>query len=299
MYLGHIVGNGGVEPDPAKVQVVRDFPVPTSKIQVRALLGLTRYYRRFIPNYANLAVVLTDLTKKSAPSRIQWTEACGRAFKELKHMLCSSPVLRSPDFDKEFDKEFVLQTDASERGVGAVLSQKDHNGEEHPIAYYSKKLQPREERYSTVENECLATKLAMFAFRTYLLGSPFTVQTDHRSLMWMDKLKDSNTRLMRWSLSLQPFMFKVVHRTGKSNGNADCLSRTPWPTSAANEFVAGEEGRSVMDWEPDDGHRRTEVLMMDSFSVPANLPFEPELHRGSLYDGVPQPHFVMVQHKMN
>ena len=98
----------------------------------------------------------------------------------------------------------MLQTDASDRGVGAVLSQIRSDGGEHPIAYYSRKLLPREERYSTVEKECLAVKLGIQAFRVYLLGRPFRIQTDHRSLVWLDRLKESNTRLDRWSLPLQP-----------------------------------------------------------------------------------------------
>ena len=134
---------------------------------------------------------------------MQWSEQCNHVFEELKRILCCSPVLRSPDFKKPF----VLQTDASDRGVGAVLSQKNEAGDDNPIAYFSKKLQPREERYSTVEKECLAIKLAMQAFRTYLIGRHFTVETDHRSLVWMDKLKDSNSRLTRWSLSMQPVQF--------------------------------------------------------------------------------------------
>jgi phospholipid-translocating ATPase len=119
---------------------------------------------------------------------------------------------------------FILQTDASDRGVAAVLSQIENN-EEHPVAYFSKKLLPREQRYSTVEKECLAIKLGMHAFRVYLLGRMFTVQTDHRALEWLSQLKDVNYRLSRWSLALQPFQFHVVHRKGKANGNADALSR--------------------------------------------------------------------------
>ena len=100
-------------------------------------------------------------------------------------------MLRSPDFTKPF----VLQTDASERGVGAVLSQLDDNGDDHPVAYFSRKLLPREEKYSTVEKECLAIKLVVQSFNVYLLGRPFTIQTDHHSLQWLDRLKDNNSRL--------------------------------------------------------------------------------------------------------
>ena len=145
------------------------------------------------------------------------------AFLVLKEKLCSAPVLKSPNFKLPF----VLQTDASNRGVGAVLTQYSEEGEEHPIAFWSRKFLPREERYSTIEKECLAIKLGIEAFRVYLLGRPFTIETDHRSLIWMERLKSTNNRLARWSLALQPYNFRVIHKAGKLNGNADALSRAP------------------------------------------------------------------------
>ena len=115
---------------------------------------MTGYYRRFIANYAEIASPLTDLVKKSAPNKVLWSDGCNSAFNTLKKLLCFSPVLSSPDFSREF----ILQTDASDRAVGAVLSQVNDIGEEHPVGYFSRKLLPREERYSTIEKECLAIK---------------------------------------------------------------------------------------------------------------------------------------------
>ena len=181
IYLGYRVGNGEIQPEASKIDAVSKFPQPISKKDVRAFLGLTGYYRKFIPNYSALALPLTDLTKKNAANTVDWTSACEAAFQELKRRLTCLPVLQSPDLSKQF----VLQTDASERGIGAVLSQRSSDGEEHPVAYYSRKLLPREERYSTIEKECLAIKLGVYAFRVYLLGRPFVVQTDHRSLEWL------------------------------------------------------------------------------------------------------------------
>ena len=135
-------------------------------------------------------------------------------------LLCSAPVLQSPDFERDF----VLQTDASDVGVGAVLSQVDDTGADHPVAYFSRKLLPREQKYSTLEKECLAIKLATQAFT---LGKPFIVQTDHRALEWLDRLKENNAKLSRWSIALQPFKFQVRYRPGKDNSNADSLSRLP------------------------------------------------------------------------
>ena len=117
-YLGHIVGSGLVRPEPAKIQAVKDFPVPQTKKQVRLFLGLAGYYRCFIPDYASVTAPLTDLTRKDAPNQVIWSAKCDQAFQHLKQLLCSPPVLWSPDFDKPF----TLQTDASDRGVGAVLS---------------------------------------------------------------------------------------------------------------------------------------------------------------------------------
>ena len=222
VFLGYVVGNGHVKPDPEKIRSVKEYPVPLTKKQVRTFLGITGYYCRFIESYATLAVPLTDLTKKNLPDRVTWTPECESAFSTLKRVLCSSPILDNPDFGKDF----ILQRDASDRGVGAVLSQVGEDGIERPVAYFSRKLLPRETRYSTIEKECLAIKLGVEAFRVYLLGREFLVQTDHRSLTWLDKLKDKNSRLARWSLVLQQYTFRVIHRAGSANGNADALSRS-------------------------------------------------------------------------
>ena len=224
VYLGHVVGNGQVKPDPEKLSAVKNYLVPKTKKGVRSFLGLTGYYRRFIADYAKLALPLSDLTKKSLPDKVQWTQECENAFGALKQALCNSPILQNPDFGRRF----LLQTDASDRGVGAVLSQKDDTEQDRPIAYFSRKLLPRECRYSTVEKECLAIKLGVEAFKVYLLGKEFTIQTDHRALVWLNRLREKNARLTRWSLALQDYKFDVVHRAGTANGNADALSRTAY-----------------------------------------------------------------------
>ena len=199
-----------------------NFQVPTTKSAVRTFLGLTGYYRKFIPGYAELAAPLTGLTRKNAPSIVRWTERCGDSFNRLKECLCSEPILRCPDFSLPF----VLQTDASGRAIGAVLSQVVGDGEEHPVVYYSRKLLPREEKYSTIEKD---------KKKSVPPGPSLTIQTDHRSLEWLDRLKENNSRLTRWSLALQPYQYSVQYQTGQKNGNADALSR----------YVAGGGGRSV------------------------------------------------------
>ena len=181
-YLEHVVGNGMVRPEAGKLSAIQNFPTPHSKKDVKVFLGLSGYYRKFIPDYSAVAAPLTDLTRRSAPNVVKWTEPCYKAFKKLKEILCTEPVLKSPDFRRPF----ILQTDASNRGVEAVLSQMDSEGTEHPVGYYSRKLLPREESYSTIEKECLAIKLGIQAFRVYLQGNPFEIQTDHRALIWLD-----------------------------------------------------------------------------------------------------------------
>ena len=206
-------------------EAIKKYPVPVTKTQVRSFLGLTGYYRRFIPNYATVAYSLTELTRKAKPEKVEWTEECSKAFEGLKQILMSEPVISSADFSKPF----ILQTDASEVGVGAILSQTDDEGLDHPVAYFSRKLLPKEQKYSTIEKECLAIKLGVQVFHVYLFGKPFEIQTDHRALQWLDSVKDSNNRLLRWSLMLQPYSFSIKHRKGVENANADCLSRVKWP----------------------------------------------------------------------
>ena len=222
-YLGHVIGKGTTRPELSKLKAVEIYPVPTTKKDVPSFLGLTGDYRRCIPNYATIAKPLTDLTWKSVPERIPWSMICQEAFQILKQTLLTNPIVRNPDFSKEF----ILQTDASEVGIGAVLSQLDDNDQDHPIGYFSRKLLPRDQKYATVEKECLAVKLGIQHFAVYLMGKPFRIQTDYRALQWLDNFKEKNSRLTRWSLALQPFTFTIEHKKGKDNANADTLSRMP------------------------------------------------------------------------
>ena len=160
-----MIGGGLVKPEINKLEAVEKFPVPKTKKEVRSFLGLTGYYRRFIKDYATMAVPLNNLTRKKYPETLVWTEECDKAFNALKSVLTSSPVLSSPDFEKTF----IVQMDASNYGIRAVLSQTDADGLEHPIAYFSRKLLDREQ-YSTIKKECLAIKLAIKAFQKYFFG---------------------------------------------------------------------------------------------------------------------------------
>ena len=148
--------------------------------------------------------------------------------------------------NRDFSKTFKLQTDASDQGIRAVLSQGEEN--DQPIAYYSRKLLPRERNYATIERECLAILLAVKAFSIYLLGKSFLLQTDNRALTWLKTMKDKNARLTRWSLALQPYNFTVEHQKRKDNANADMLSRLPQESEVDDHgFAIKKEGRNVTD----------------------------------------------------
>lgn len=219
-YLGYVIGFGTIKPQVGKVEAIQAFPVPTTKRKVKSFLGLVGWYRKFIPHFAERSAVLINLTKASAPNKVRWTEECDSAFSELKDSICTHSVLHCPDFDKPF----TLQTDASGVGLGGVLLQ-EVEGEMKPVVFLSRKLLDRETRYSTVEKECLAMKWAIDALRYYLLGRHFYLETDHRALQWLHRMKDANMRVAGWYLALQPYSFTVRYRSGKTNIVADCLSR--------------------------------------------------------------------------
>ncbi|XP_075056966.1 uncharacterized protein LOC142143155 [Mixophyes fleayi] len=231
-YLGHRVGGGTLRPEPTKVDAIAAWPTPKTKKQVMSFLGTAGYYRKFVPQYSSLAKPLTDLTKKKLPQVVTWTPDCEEAFTALKSALTQSPVLQAPDFDRRF----TVQTDASNYGLGAVLSQVNQQGEEHPILYLSRKLLPREVAYAVVEKECLAIVWTLQKLQSYLYGRDFTVITDHNPLSWLHRVAGDNGKLLRWSLTLQQYTFTVQHRKGSHHGNADGLSRQ-------NEsLVSGEQG---------------------------------------------------------
>lgn len=218
-YLGYIVGGGKLRTDPEKVEAITKISAPKNVKDVRRFLGTVGWYRRFIPEFSTLTAPITDSLKKS--KTFNFTPEALEAFHELKTRLVSSPVLSSPDFEKHF----YVQCDASNVGIGAVLFQKDDVEGEHPIEYFSKKLNTAQKNYSTTEKECLAVISAIKKFRQYIELMPFTVITDHSSLQWLMKQQDLSGRLARWSLKLQGYDFSIEHRKGTSNIVPDFLSR--------------------------------------------------------------------------
>ena len=219
-FVGHLVGNGKLEMEEDKIDKVKNAPQPKTKKQVRSFLGLTGFYGRFIPGYAKIASPLTDLTKKGLPNNVHWTSTQQKAFETLKEMLTQSPILRLPDFSRKF----WVQSDASESALGACLLQEFDDGL-FPIAYAIKKLLQREKNYSTIERECLGLVFAIKKFEMYLYGKEFILLTDHRPLSYIQKCKVENSRLMRWSLFLQNYRFRIEAIKGSDNVWADYLSR--------------------------------------------------------------------------
>ena len=218
-YLGHIITANGVRCDPANIDKVRAFSIPKNRKEVRSFLGLTSYYRRFIKDYAFIAKPLHELTKETVS--FKWERNHTKAFELLRLKLTEPPVLAFPDFEKEF----IVSTDASGFGVGCVLKQLDEKGQERVIAYASRVLRPEEQRYSATEREFLALRYATQIFRPYLYGKEFTVMTDHLSLTQLRKMKNPNGRLQRWNIDLLDFTFNVRYKPGKTNNDADSLSR--------------------------------------------------------------------------
>lgn len=221
VFLGHLLGEGVIRPVESIVTKLEQAPKPETKKQVRSFLGLAGYYRGLIPHYAAKAQPLVELTRKAESNHVHWTPEREKAFETLKQALASRPVVRAPDLAKEF----ILRTDASGKGLGAVLLQ-EHNGTLHPVAYASRQLLQRETHYSAIERECLALIWAVGKFHIFLYGRTFTIQTDHQPLQYLTQAKHLNSRVLRWSLVLQEYTFRVEHIKGSDNVGADYLSRS-------------------------------------------------------------------------
>lgn len=219
-YLGHVISNKGVKPDPKKLEAVREFPTPKTPKNIKQFLGLAGYYRRFIPEFSKLARSLTQLLKNETP--FEWGINQQRSFEILKKELCKEPVLQYPDFSKPF----ILTTDASGYAIGGILSQGVVN-KDQPIAYASRTLNDSEVKYDTYEKEALAIVYCVKHFRPYLYGRKFTLVTDHKPLMWFKNAQDANMRILRWRLKLAEYDYNVIYKAGKTNVNADALSRNP------------------------------------------------------------------------
>jgi len=215
-YLGHIISSEGIAVDPAKIEAISEWPAPSNVHEVRSFMGMAGYYRRFVEGFSKIANPITSLIKKGV--RFIWTKECDQAFTDLKKLLTSAPVLKVPDMDRPF----VVCTDASKAGLGAVLSQ-----DGRVIAYASRKLRPHEEGYATHDLELAAIVHALRLWRHYLMGQKFELKTDHSGLQHIFSQKDLNARQRRWSETLSEYDFDITYIKGTLNRVADALSRRP------------------------------------------------------------------------
>lgn len=213
-YLGHIIGVAGVSTDLGKVKAVQDWPVPKNLRQLRGFLGLVGYYRKFIQGYGLMTNPLTKLLKKDV--KYVWSPLAQEAFDSVKQALTQAPVLRLPDFTQQF----VVQTDACDKGIGAVLLQQGH-----PISFLSKALGPRAQALSTYEKECLAILLAIQRWRPYLQHEEFIIQTDHRSLVYLGEQQLTTSIQHKAFVKLMGLQYKIQYKKGVENIVADALSR--------------------------------------------------------------------------
>ncbi|GFU05307.1 retrovirus-related Pol polyprotein from transposon 412 [Trichonephila clavipes] len=221
-YLGHIISAEGVRTDPEKVSAVKNWKRPENLRELRSFLGLCTYYRKFVKGFSNIARSLHKLTESK--QKFQWTKECEDSFLQLKEALTSSPILIYP----QPDKPFILDTDASNESVGAVLSQ-EIDGQERVVAYWSKCLSKPERNYCVTRKELLAIVKAIEHFHHYLYGQKFLLRTDHASLTWLMNFRNTEGQVARWIQRLNEYYFDIRHRKGSSHGNADALSRRPCP----------------------------------------------------------------------
>ena len=229
-YLGHVVSKDGVKPNNDRIAAVQGWTVPKTLSQLRSFLGFASYYRKFIRNFAKIARPLyaqltNESSRKAQTVKIEWNNDCQAAFDELKTRICEAPCLGFPDFDLPF----LLKTDASGGGLGAVLYQ-IQEGKERVIAFASRSLQPAETRYPAFKLEFLALKWAVTEkLKDYLWGSKFVVYTDNNPLTYMRTTGKLDATTQRWVAALACYDFDIVYRAGKLNVEADALSRMKWP----------------------------------------------------------------------
>ena len=219
--FGFVIENGKISPDDEKVKCIKELEIPTTKSKVKALLGLIGYYSHMIPAFQEKAYPLTELLKKNQPEKVNWGPAQQRSFETLKQCMINKPILSPP----VPSKPYILQTDASRSSVSAILAQRSNEGHVVVISYASRKLLPRETKYSVIELELLAVILGVTKFHHLLYGAKIILQSDHKALSYLNTLLDHSPRLARWHLILSNYNIEMTYKKGKENSNVDGLSR--------------------------------------------------------------------------
>ena len=248
-FLGHVVNEEGLRPNPALLDSISKISQPKTVKDVRSFLGLASYYRRFVKGFSNIAAPLNRLLEKSKDKVLNWTPECEEAFLTLKAKLTTAPVTAYPDFDQPFR----LYTDASNVGLGAILAQVQE-GKEKLICCASRSLNKSEQNYSATKKECLAIVWGIKTFRSYLLPRHFEIFTDHYSLQWLKSMKTENALLHRWAASLEDYDFEVKHRPGKQQGHVDALSRLMIVQETGKKKLDEDETREALRRMHQDGH---------------------------------------------
>ena len=251
-FLGHVISEAGVEVQPEKTAAVEEWPVPRTLRELRSFLGLASYYRKFIKSFSLIAEPLYELMRKGRP--FCWTEAQQQAFDKLKTCLVQAPVLGTP----QANGCFYLDTDASDQGLGIVLSQ-NQDGVERVIAYASRTLSQQERAYCVTRKELLAVVFGLKKFRPYLMGRHFVVRTDHSAIQWLRKTPVPLAQTARWLLFIEQYDFEVQHRSGEKHGNADALSRRPHVCKQCEKIVPAEARNDEFVLTDDDPGEGTET----------------------------------------
>ncbi|KAI5756548.1 hypothetical protein M8J77_025839 [Diaphorina citri] len=257
-FLGHVITPQGVKPNPKKIEIIRNYPIPKTPRQIKAFLGLLSYYRKFIKDFATLTKPLTKRLKKFAKINIQDPDY-KECFEMCKNLLSDEPILQYPDFTKPFN----LTTDASNVALGAVLSQ-GPIGSDRPVAYASRTLNDSECNYSTIEKELLAIVWAVKYFRPYLYGQKFKIITDHRPLQWLFSIKEPSSKLIRWRLKLEEYDYEIIYKKGSQNTNADTLSRLELNMNETTTQDKSEDAQSLFP-EPDPNQNMDDFMDLDKF----------------------------------
>ena len=232
-FLGFLISGAGTLPSRNKIKAVQEWPVPTNVQEVRQFVGLASHYRQFIRDFAALASSLTDLTRGTGAKRraITWSDECQHAFDEIKSRLSQAPVLSPPDPYKPY----IIETDACDYGVGAVLLQEGPDGIRHPIAFESKKLSPEERSYPAQEREMLAILHALRTWRCFIEGREYAVFSDHNPLKYFRTQVKPTPRLTRWVAEIEMYDPIIQYKPGKENCVPDLLSRRDGPECISNE----------------------------------------------------------------
>ena len=278
-FLGYIIGQGQISMDPSKVSAVAEWPSPPTRKRLQQFLGFANFYRRFIRGYSQVAAPLTALTSIKIP--FSWSPEAETAFRSLKLRFVSAPILVQPDPALQF----VLEADASDTGVGAVLSQRSPSDHKlHPCAFFSRRLSPSEKNYDVGNRELLAVKLALEEWRHWLEGAdqPFIVWTDHRNLAYIQSAKRLNSRQARWALFFGRFNFSLTYRPGSQNGKPDALSRLHSPEDRCSDpenILPPACLIATLTWEIESAVRRAQSQQPDPGTGPPNRLFVPDAVR--------------------